>query len=93
MPIAASLFQTSQGQVDGPYLTESPSEFVSVLAPLGSKLPSRIARVPPPFQAVPCRPIVLDTALNAITFPSLDARVKREGKKSAGLFGAFWGAK
>jgi len=64
----ASLFGL---QGEGPYLMQALDQFASALAPEGSKLPPRIAQLPPPLCAVPCRPIVLDTALNAITFPSL----------------------
>eukprot|EP00898_Chlorokybus_atmophyticus_P006587 jgi/Chlat1/692/Chrsp104S00017 len=47
-----------------------------------------IAQLPPPFQAVPHRPIVLDTAFNAIQYPSLAHRTKKADKKT-GLFGWF----
>ncbi|GJP50602.1 hypothetical protein CLOM_g9750 [Closterium sp. NIES-68] len=81
-------------QVDAKYMTENLNEFVSAItldSTPGSKLVPHIARVPPPFQAVPCRPIVLDTALNAINFPDLEGRAKKEGKKGGGLFSSFWG--
>lgn len=53
-----------------------------------------LAEMPPPFQRVPANPIVLDTALNAIDFPSLEAHVAPEKKKgiASRLFGA-WGRK
>jgi len=53
-----------------------------------SKDPPHIEKFPPSFQAVPCKPIVLDTAVNAIEFPSLENHLKREDKKS--LFGRWW---
>ncbi|CAI5989823.1 unnamed protein product [Closterium sp. NIES-64] len=89
-----SLRAKDKQQVDAKYMTENLNEFVSAVtvdSTPGSKLVPHIARVPPPFQAVPCRPIVLDTALNAINFPDLAGRAKKEGKKAGGLFSSFWG--
>ena len=71
-----------------PTLLEALNEYVPAVGSPSSKEPPRIAEIPPAFQAVPCRPIVLDTALNAIAFPSLEHKVKKEGKKS-GLLGWF----
>ncbi|GAQ90361.1 signal recognition particle subunit SRP68 [Klebsormidium nitens] len=71
-----------------PTLLEALDEYVPAIGAANSKEAPRIAEIPPAFQAVPCRPIVLDTALNAITFPSLEHKVKKEEKKS-GLLGWF----
>ncbi|CAM6030711.1 unnamed protein product [Sphagnum balticum] len=57
----------------------------------GSKEPPRIAQIPPPFQSVPCRPIFLDTALNTISFPSLEARLKKKPEKRS--FFSLWGGR
>ncbi|CAM6094524.1 unnamed protein product [Calypogeia fissa] len=51
-----------------------------------------IAQIPPPFQAVPCRPIVLDTAHNFMEFPSLAKRTVKEDK-STGLFSKWFRSK
>ena len=61
----------------------------TTLAP-GSKDPPHITPIPPIFQAVPCRPIVLDTAINAIVFPSLEGRVKKEDKKKTKSSPKIW---
>lgn len=71
------------------YLIDFLDDYRSAVGPAGSKQPPRIAPTPPPFRAVACRPIVLDTALNAVAFPSLAGRAKKEAKKSAGIFN-FW---
>ncbi|CAI7777671.1 unnamed protein product [Closterium sp. NIES-53] len=92
--VAELSLRAKDKQVDAKYMTENLNEFVSAVtvdSTPGSKLVPHIARVPPPFQAVPCRPIVLDTALNAINFPDLAGRAKKEGKKAGGLFSSFWG--
>jgi hypothetical protein len=51
-----------------------------------------LAQMPPPFQTVPVSPIILDTAVQAIDFPSLEAYVAPEKKKgiASRLFGG-WG--
>lgn len=72
----------------GGYLLERLDHYEPVVAPLGSKETPRIAQLPPPFQAVCCKPIVLDTAVNAIEFPSLEGRLKKENKKKS--FFGFW---
>ncbi|CAI5478412.1 unnamed protein product [Closterium sp. Yama58-4] len=92
--VAELSLRAKDKQVDAKYMTENLNEFVSAVtvdSTPGAKLVPHIARVPPPFQAVPCRPIVLDTALNAINFPDLAGRAKKEGKKAGGLFSSFWG--
>lgn len=54
----------------------------------GSKVIPRIEHFPPPLQAVPCNPIVLDIAYNLIEFPSLENRIKKDKK---GIFSRLWG--
>eukprot|EP00245_Coleochaete_scutata_P009616 TRINITY_DN3203_c0_g1_i1.p1 TRINITY_DN3203_c0_g1~~TRINITY_DN3203_c0_g1_i1.p1 ORF type:complete len:229 (+),score=53.26 TRINITY_DN3203_c0_g1_i1:80-688(+) len=71
------------------FLLDSLEDYVSAVRPAGSKEAPRLAQLPPPFQAIPCRPMVIDTALDEITFPSLESRVKKEVKKG-GLFSSFW---
>eukprot|EP00897_Mesotaenium_endlicherianum_P010031 jgi/Mesen1/9056/ME000057S08475 len=76
------------------YLLEFLGEYRSAVGPAGSKQPPLLAQNPPPFRAVPCRPIVLDTALNTLAFPSLEGRTKKkEAAKAAasggGIFGFF----
>ncbi|GBN20897.1 Signal recognition particle subunit SRP68 [Araneus ventricosus] len=43
----------------------------------------RIAKFPPDFQPIPCKPLFFDLALNQIEFPSLDDRI--EQKKGGGI--------
>lgn len=71
------------------YLSDKLDKYESAVGRAGSKEPPRIAKVPPPFQSVPCRPIVLDTALNSIEFPSLETRLKKEDKKK-GFLSKWW---
>jgi signal recognition particle subunit SRP68 len=59
----------------------------------GSKEPARIAQIPPPFQSVPCRPIVLDTALTTLEFPSLRGRLKKKIEKKSSSFFGLWNRK
>lgn len=40
----------------------------------GKSTAPRVARIPPPFQAVPVRPIVMDEAGKFIHFPSLQGK-------------------
>lgn len=72
-------------QEEAGYLLDKLDMFESVLGPAGSKEQPRIFQVLPSFQAVPCRPIVLDTALIAIEFPSLEGRLKKEEKATGFL--------
>ncbi|XP_024524518.1 signal recognition particle subunit SRP68 [Selaginella moellendorffii] len=67
------------------YLLSQLDKYKSALGSPGAA--PRISQVPPAFKAVPCRPIFLDTAINSIEFPSLEARLK---EKKKGLFGR-WG--
>lgn len=70
------------------YLYERLDVYESAVGAPDSKESPHIEKFPPSFQAVPCKPIVLDTAVNAIEFPSLENHLKREDKK--GLFGRWW---
>ena len=70
------------------YLLDMLESYESAIGEPNTKGPCRIAQFPPPFQAVPCNPIVLDMAYNAIEFPSLENRMKKERK---GLLSRFWG--
>lgn len=69
------------------FLLEMLDEYESVLGDPTSKGATRIERFPPPFQAVPCNPIVLDIAYNSIEFPSLENRMKKDKK---GIFSRLW---
>nr|CAB3481003.1 unnamed protein product [Digitaria exilis] len=70
------------------YLLDMLQSYESAIGEQNTKGPCRITQFPPPFQAVPCNPIVLDMAYNAIEFPSLENRMKKEKK---GLLSRFWG--
>jgi signal recognition particle subunit SRP68 len=62
--------------------------YESAIGEPNTKAQHRITQFPPPFQAVPCNPIVLDMVYNVIEFPSLENRMKKEKK---GLLSRFWG--
>lgn len=70
------------------YLLDMLGSYESALGEPNTKVPCRIAKFPPPFQSVPCNPIVLDMAYNTIEFPNLENRMKKEKK---GLLSRFWG--
>ncbi|XP_042429579.1 signal recognition particle subunit SRP68-like [Zingiber officinale] len=70
------------------FLLETLDVYESAVGEPNSKVVARIAQFPPPFQAVPCNPIVLDIAYSSIDFPSLDNRMKKDKK---GIFSRFWG--
>jgi signal recognition particle subunit SRP68 len=79
-------------QEDGQYLLDRLDIYEAAISTTpGSKEPPRIAQIPPPFQSVPCRPIFLDTALNTISFPSLEARLKKKPEKRS--FFSLWGGR
>ncbi|XP_078446658.1 signal recognition particle-related / SRP-like protein [Wolffia australiana] len=69
------------------FLLENLNEYESAAGDPGAKIPPSIAQFPPPFQAVPCSPIVIDIAFSSIDFPSLDHRIKKDRKS---LFGRLW---
>eukprot|EP00249_Psilotum_nudum_P017730 c26463_g1_i1 orf=110-1942(+) len=70
------------------YLLDRLDKYEPAITIFGSKEPPRIAQLPPSFQVVPCKPIVLDTAINSIDFPSLEGRLRKEDKRK-GLF-SWW---
>ncbi|WVZ60135.1 hypothetical protein U9M48_010193 [Paspalum notatum var. saurae] len=70
------------------YLLDMLESYESAIGEANTKAPCRIVQFPPPFQAVPCNPIVLDMAYNAVEFPNLENRMKKEKK---GLLSRFWG--
>uniref|UniRef100_A0A0D9W126 Uncharacterized protein n=1 Tax=Leersia perrieri TaxID=77586 RepID=A0A0D9W126_9ORYZ len=70
------------------FLLDMLENYESALGEANTKTPCRIARFPPPFQSAPCNPIVLDMAYNAIEFPNIENKMKKEKK---GLLSRFWG--
>ncbi|XP_062182646.1 uncharacterized protein LOC133886813 isoform X2 [Phragmites australis] len=70
------------------YLLDMLESYESAIGEPNTKALCRIVQFPPPFQAVPCNPIVLDMAYNTIEFPSLENRMKKEKK---GLLSRLWG--
>lgn len=54
-----------------------------------TKAPPRLYKAPYCFEAVPVRPIMLDTASTCLSYPSLDHRLRKAEKKSvlSSLFG------
>ncbi|GBG75741.1 hypothetical protein CBR_g20988 [Chara braunii] len=87
-PTAMTKEGQQQDQTAGVYLTDMLDRFESAVgssAAAGRRdAPPRIAQIPPSFRSVPCEPLMLNTALSAIQFPSLDHRVKKKKK------GWFW---
>ncbi|XP_010908216.1 uncharacterized protein [Elaeis guineensis] len=69
------------------FLLEMLDVYESAVGNLNTKAVPHIERFPPPFQAVPCNPIVLDIAYNSIEFPSLENRMKKDKK---GIFSRLW---
>lgn len=53
--------------------------------------PLDIAPIPPPFRAIPCRPIVLDLAHSFMDFPPLANRTVKADVKPTGPLSWFWG--
>lgn len=70
------------------FLLEKLDLYESAICEPSAKSVPYIERFPPPFQAVPCNPIVLDIAFSSIEFPSLENRMKKD-KKS--IFSRLWG--
>ncbi|RRT83511.1 hypothetical protein B296_00016790 [Ensete ventricosum] len=68
-------------------LLEMLDVYESAVGDHNSKVVPRIERFPPPFQAAPCNPIVLDIAYSSIEFPSLENRMKKDKK---GIFSRLW---
>ncbi|GIL67609.1 hypothetical protein Vafri_20964 [Volvox africanus] len=54
-----------------------------------TKVPPRLYKAPYDFAAIPVRPIMLDTASNCLSYPSLEHRLRKAEKKSvlSSLFG------
>ncbi|KAG1347994.1 signal recognition particle subunit SRP68 [Cocos nucifera] len=69
------------------FLLEMLDVYESAVGNLNTKAVPHIERFPPPFQAVPCNPIVLDIAYNSIEFPSFENRMKKDKK---GIFSRLW---
>lgn len=63
--------------------------YESAVGDSNTKVAPRIEVFPPPFQAVPRNPIVLDLAYNLIEFPALDSRMRKD--KKGGFISRFWG--
>ncbi|KAH9295427.1 hypothetical protein KI387_039015, partial [Taxus chinensis] len=86
--VSAISLTDADKKVSSKYLLERLDSYESAVGTAESKETPHIEKFPPLFQSVPCKPIVLDTAINVIEFPSLEGRVKKEEKKS--LFGRWW---
>ncbi|KAF5843512.1 hypothetical protein DUNSADRAFT_14428 [Dunaliella salina] len=69
-------------------LVDAPDTFESFAgSTTGSKAPARIYKFPYPMQAIPMRPIMLDTASAYLEYPDLSHRVgKAESQKGTGVF-------
>ncbi|THU46401.1 hypothetical protein C4D60_Mb09t04560 [Musa balbisiana] len=78
---------TGQEKKEDKVLLEMLDVYESAVGDHNSKVVPRIERFPPPFQAVPCNPIVLDIAYSSIEFPSLENRMKKDKK---GIFSRLW---
>ncbi|KAG0446640.1 hypothetical protein HPP92_028724 [Vanilla planifolia] len=62
------------------FLLDKLDLYESAVGEPGTKSSPCIDSFPPPFQAVPCNPIVLDIAYSSIEFPSLESRMKKDKK-------------
>nr|GMD03465.1 signal recognition particle subunit SRP68 [Ipomoea batatas]GMD25912.1 signal recognition particle subunit SRP68 [Ipomoea batatas] len=71
------------------FLMEKLDSYESAVGDSNTKVAPRIEVFPPPFQAVPRNPIVLDLAYNLIDFPALDSRMRKD--KKGGFISRFWG--
>lgn len=78
---------TGQQKKEERFLVDVLDLYESAICEANSKAPPRIERFPPPFQSVPCNPIILDNVFSSIEFPSLENRMKKDKK---GLFGRLW---
>ncbi|CAA6657011.1 unnamed protein product [Spirodela intermedia] len=70
------------------FLVEKLDVYESAVGDPTSKVAPSIEQFPPPFQAVPCNPIVQDIAFGSIEFPSLENRMKKSKK---GILSRLWG--
>lgn len=53
-----------------------------------------LAPMPPDYQALPCKPLFFDLALNHVAFPSLAHRAEKKQGGITGLVkGWIWGSK
>lgn len=77
---------TGKEKKEDKFLLEMLDAYESVLGDPTSKAAPRIERFPPPFQAVPCNPIVMDIVADTIDFPSLENRMKKKT-----FFKRLWG--
>ncbi|GAX75285.1 hypothetical protein CEUSTIGMA_g2730.t1 [Chlamydomonas eustigma] len=84
--------QPLAGSVGVGYLLDHlDSSWESFAGQPGSKAP-RIFKAPFSMQSIPVGPIVLDTASNMVTYPSLEHRVKKQTEKKSVLSSIFgWG--
>ncbi|XP_019154208.1 PREDICTED: signal recognition particle subunit SRP68-like [Ipomoea nil] len=71
------------------FLMEKLDSYESGVGDSNTKVAPRIQVFPPPFQAIPRNPIVLDLAYNLIDFPLLDSRMRKD--KKGGFISRFWG--
>lgn len=78
---ALDLFQVEK------YLLEKLDLYESAVSDSNVKALPRIEPFPPAFQSIPRNPIVLDLAYNAIDFPSLENRMKKDKK---GFISRLW---
>lgn len=69
-------------------LVEKLDCYESAVGDSNTKGAPRIETFPPPFQAVPRNPIVLDLAYNSMEFPSIENRMKKDKK---GFISRLWG--
>uniref|UniRef100_A0A5B6YLC3 Signal recognition particle subunit SRP68 n=1 Tax=Davidia involucrata TaxID=16924 RepID=A0A5B6YLC3_DAVIN len=69
------------------FLMEKLDTYESAVGDSNTKGVPRIEAFPPPFQAIPRNPIVLDLAYNSIEFPSLENRMKKDRK---GFISMLW---
>jgi len=54
---------------------------------------SSLVRFPPEFDAIPCKPLFFDLAINHLEMPSLDSKLatQQDGGQKSGLGGWIWG--
>lgn len=71
------------------FLLENLESYESAVGDPNVRSIPRIQAFPPPFQAIPCNPIVLDIAYDSIKFPALDHRMKKDKK---GILRRLWGS-
>jgi len=69
-----------------------PSSLVSGLSTFDSSFlaDKHLTDFPPNLEAIPCKPLLFDLALNDCTFPNLEERKKAASQKTGGGFFGFW---